>query len=135
MKQFLMSGAAVVLGLVITLDAQAKGGHGSSHRSGSRGSSQGNRVINTGGNTKNSFVQQSNGQTISKKFILNKKFDLHKHGKKGLRWTNQWWCSRFGRYCYFCPDDSCWYFYEAGSETFVPYADSDQAYTSDDGDE
>ena len=116
-----MSAVAVVLGLVISLDAQAKGN--ASHGAGAL---HGNHA---------SHKQDSHKQHASK-HESHHKFDLAKHGKKHLHWTKHRWFDRYHRDCYFCPQDSVWYFYEPACECYVPceYA-TDFSTSAEDGDE
>jgi len=49
------------------------------------------------------------------------------HGRrfnqKDFRYSNRWWDSRYNRYCYFCPETGCDYYFDQGF--YVPVTDDE----------
>ncbi len=109
MKRFLMSVAAVVLGLTVVAAAQAGGkGGGSSKGSGSKSISS----------------QSSSSHSVSKSYskanVKKGSFGYYYCGKSCNFWTYKCYDARYGCSIYFDPSYSCYYYYCVPDDCYYP---------------
>ncbi len=112
MRRFLMSAAAVSLGLALTSAAHA-GGHGHSGPHPSSGKSMNSSFFKGNG----SFTKGVQGPGSKYNFKFQKGYDFH---GQCHQWSRYCWSGRYGCYCYYCPTDCCWYYWDEPRCCFYP---------------
>jgi hypothetical protein len=95
MRRFLLSAAALVIGLALVGSAEA------APKSGSEGNSHGSR---------------SYRMTQGTKF----KGGYFYKGKDHHHWTYRYWWHKYGCYTYYCPGRCCWYYWYQPDNCYYP---------------
>jgi hypothetical protein len=101
MRRFLLSAAAMVLGLALvgSVEAAPKSGPG-----GSSHSSRGSRS------------SRSYHELHGTKF----KGGYFYRGRDHYHWTYRYWWGKYGCYTYYCPSTSCWYYWYQQDNCYYP---------------
>jgi hypothetical protein len=91
MRRFILSVAAVVIGLALVGTAKA----------GQKGHSSGSHSYH-----------ESHGTKFKGGYFYK--------GKDHSHWTYRYWYGKYGCYTYYCPSTSCWYYYYPKEECYYP---------------
>jgi hypothetical protein len=94
MRRFLLSAAAVVVGLALVgaVEAAPKGG-------GSRGGSHNSYHMTHGTKFKGGYFYK---------------------GRAHSHWTHRYWYGKYGCYTYYCPSTCCWYYWYQPTGCYYP---------------
>ena len=111
MRRFLLSAAAVVIGLALvgTAEAGPKGG------SGSKGGSSSSHSMHSSYSSHSSHMSYTSKSKVSY------------FSKDHFHWSHCYWWGKYGCYTYYCPSTYCWYYwYEPECCyypcSYIPYA-------------
>ena len=98
MRRFILSVAAVVLGLALVATAEA----------GQKGGGREGR----GGERSSRSYHERFGTKFSHGYFYK--------GRDHHQWTHRYWFGRYGCYTYYCPSTSCWYYWYQQDNCYYP---------------